>query len=67
MIDARTLDDALRTGGYRVGSYNLRPVKCALCSADCLPTQARRIHLATQLWRGVFLCVATCLPKRREP
>jgi hypothetical protein len=63
MIDARVLDVAFQQGAYRIGSFNLRPVKCALCGADCLPTQARRVHLTAQAWRGVFLCLATCLPK----
>lgn len=63
MISALELDTALRTGAYRVGDANRRAVKCAFCGADCLPTQARKLHLTSREHRAVFLCVGACLPK----
>jgi hypothetical protein len=58
MIDARTLDDALQAGAFRLGALNTRPVRCALCSIDCLPGQARRMHLGVRWGRSVYLCHA---------
>lgn len=61
--DATLLDDAIRAGAYRIGRANLRPVHCARCHAACLPSQARQVRLAAWAWRGVYLCVASCVPK----
>lgn len=63
MIDPRELDAALAMGALRVRPvWNVRPVKCAACGADCLRGQAQQIVLAGRWWRTVYLCAA-CTPQ----